>query len=49
MFSTRSLLGSVLALTVGWSVPVVYAEDEASRPQIDPYISLFGGIAFSYF
>ena len=40
----RSLSGSVLVLTLAWSVPVVCAEDNGLIPQVDPYIALFGGM-----
>lgn len=39
------VLGSMIVLTLLWSVPVTHAQDSAPEPQIDPYIALFGGIA----
>lgn len=39
------VLGSIIVLTLLWSVPVTHAQDSAPEPQIDPYIALFGGIA----
>ena len=44
MFNMRSLSGSVLVLTLAWSVPIACAEDNGFTPQVDPYIALFGGV-----
>lgn len=42
------VLGSIIVLTLLWSVPVTHAQDSAPEPQIDPYIALFGGIAMPF-
>ncbi len=42
------VLGSMIVLTLLWSMPVTYAQDSAPEPQIDPYIALFGGIAMPF-
>ena len=42
------VLGSMIVLTLLWSVPVIHAQDSAPEPQIDPYIALFGGIAMPF-
>lgn len=39
-------IGRVCGMVLLWSGPVVWAQQETTPPQIDPYLALFGGVTF---
>ncbi len=47
MTKRLTCIGSVCAALLAWSGPLVWAQDEVTKPpQVDPYLALFGGMTF---